>query len=616
MIMNKEEKIQFANKYLLDKENKHSNHIYKESYFKKKYPEIYSELILIKFPDDFKFGQKLWHFIYDDFNFEKRCKCSLHGKLKFRDFRRGYAQFCKPHCEEYDRISIEKRKLTRIKNSGSLEESYRKGIEKNKKTCLERYGVTNGGGTQESIDKIRQTKIERYGSFDVLNKLNKKNGDITRIKNYGSVEESYKHIIEKRKETLSSKSDEYYNNISQKIKQTKLEKYGDENYVNIEKMKKTCLERYGVDNYFKSDSLINENRNRRNQQILDKYSEILYRTDDVFTCRCIDENCNFCDNKTFDIRYSSFFNRKFYNIDICTNRTPEKVGSFSSCEEKSLLNFIKSIYDGEIIENDRKVLEGKELDIFLPNLNIAFEFNGIYWHNEFNKHKKYHQEKSLKCIENGIQLIHIWEDDWLYKNEIIKDFIKSKLNIFDIRIGARKCTIKHVGRNESFNFLEENHIQGGIRNGYNIGLYYNDELVELITFGTLRKIMGGNQIENHFEIYRLCSKKGYSIQGGFCKLLKYIEKEYKPECIITYGNLDYTHGDVYLKSGFKQVSISEPTYTWVVNGVRRHRTNFMKSKLKECLENPELTESEVMYNRGSWRCWDSGKIKYVKEYKK
>ena len=611
--MNKEEKIQFANKYLLDKENKHSNHIYKESYFKKKYPEIYSELILIKFPDDFKFGQKLWHFIYDDFNFEKRCKCSLHGKLKFRDFRRGYAQFCKPHCEEYDRISIEKRKLTRIKNSGSLEESYRKGIEKNKKTCLEKYGVTNGGGTQESIDKIRQTKIERYGSFDVLNKLNKKNGDITRIKNYGSVEESYKHIIEKRKETLSSKSDEYYNNISQKIKQTKLERYGDENYVNIEKMKKTCLERYGVDNYFKSDSLINENRNRRNQQVLDKYSEILYRTDDVFTCRCIDENCNFCDNKTFDIRYSSFFNRKFYNIDICTNRTPEKVGSFSSCEEKSLLNFIKSIYDGEIIENDRSVLRGKELDIYIPELNLAFEFNGVYWHNEFNKEITYHQKKSLSCMKKGIQLIHIWEDDWLYKNEIIKDFIKSKFGVYDVKIGARKCEVKIVPNNIAYRFLTKNHIQGGVKNGKSIGLYYCNELVEILTFGGLRRNMGGKQVDGHYEIYRVCSKIGYNIQGGFSKLLNYFENVYNPIEIITYANLDYSVGNVYIMNGFCKCGISKPVYSWVVGGIRKNRSNFMKSKLDECKKNPNLTETDVMHSRGFWKCWDSGKIKFIKK---
>ena len=113
----------------------------------------------------------------------------------------------------------------------------------------------------------------------------------------------------------------------------------------------------------------------------------------------------------------------------------------------------------------------------------------------------------------------------------------------------------------------------------------------------------------------MCSKGNYNIQGGFGKLLKYFEKHYKPIEIITYANLDYSYGNVYKKTGFEEKGISSPTYTWVVNNKRRHRSNFSKSKLQECKTNPGLTEVEVMYNRGCWRCWDSGKIKFVKNIK-
>ena len=216
-------------------------------------------------------------------------------------------------------------------------------------------------------------------------------------------------------------------------------------------------------------------------------------------------------------------------------------------------------------------------------------------------------------MKKGIQLIHIWEDDWLYKNEIIKDFIKSKFGVYDVKIGARKCEVKMVPNNIAYRFLMKNHIQGGVKNGKSIGLYYCNELVEILTFGGLRRNMGGKQVDGHYEIYRVCSKIGYNIQGGFSKLLNYFENIYNPIEIITYANLDYSVGNVYIVNGFCKCGISKPVYSWVVGGIRKNRSNFMKSKLDECRKNPDLTESDVMHCRGFWKCWDSGKIKFIKK---
>ena len=614
--MNKIEKINFAEKYLLGKENKYANYIYKESYFNKTFPEVYEEINKIQFPDDFKFSQKIWHFIYEDFDFDKRCNCSLHGKLKFLDFRRGYRSFCKPHCDEYNRVNAEKSKQTRIKNCGSVEKSYEVGLEKQRETCLKKYGVLNGGGTKESVNKIFETKRERYGSLKKLYDENKKKSDLTRINKYGSVQQSYELSVQKRKETLSQKDEEYIYNISQSVKKTKSERYGDETYNNHNKYKTTCLEKYGVDNYSKTDEFKCKNLEIKTKKTIEKYPEILYRNDSSFHCKCIDCQCTLCSKKEFDINYFTFFNRKNYNIDLCTIRTPEKEYNPTSGLEKSVDVFIKSVYSGKIIENDRKILKGKELDIYLPELNIAFEFNGIYWHNEFNKPRYYHQDKSLECKENGIQLIHIWEDDWLYRNDIVKDIIKSKLGLSDFNIGARKCEIRNVSNKDAIDFLNKYHIQGGVSNGKSIGLYYQNNLVEILTFGQLRKNMGSTPEDGKYEIYRVCSKAGYNIQGGFSRLLHFFETEYKPKEVITYGNLDYTYGNVYLKCGFIECGLSAPTYTWVVDGKRCHRSNFMKSKLDECKSNPELTECEVMHSRGCWRCWDAGKIKFIKTYER
>lgn len=122
-----------------------------------------------------------------------------------------------------------------------------------------------------------------------------------------------------------------------------------------------------------------------------------------------------------------------------------------SIEEKDVVSFLKNIWKGEIIENDRKVLNGKELDIYIPSKNLAIEYNGLYWHSdkatlekndipnkETRLYAKYrHIEKTKLCEEKNIRLIHIFEDDWIYRKDIIKDILKQSLGIYDKKIYAR-----------------------------------------------------------------------------------------------------------------------------------------------------------------------------------
>ncbi|MBR4316364.1 MAG: hypothetical protein IKP65_05310 [Alphaproteobacteria bacterium] len=72
------------------------------------------------------------------------------------------------------------------------------------------------------------------------------------------------------------------------------------------------------------------------------------------------------------------------------------------------MDFIKSIYPYDIIENDKTMIKPYELDIYIPEKQVAIEFDGIYWHNEENKPKNYHLMKTELCEEKGIHLIHIF----------------------------------------------------------------------------------------------------------------------------------------------------------------------------------------------------------------
>ena len=98
--------------------------------------------------------------------------------------------------------------------------------------------------------------------------------------------------------------------------------------------------------------------------------------------------------------------------------------------EKELCDFIKSIYPGEILENTRKFIGRKELDIYLPELKLALEYNGEYWHKiHEEKEPGYHENKRQLCKDARITLIEVWENDWKKNNQQIKDLISKHLQI-------------------------------------------------------------------------------------------------------------------------------------------------------------------------------------------
>ena len=91
--------------------------------------------------------------------------------------------------------------------------------------------------------------------------------------------------------------------------------------------------------------------------------------------------------------------------------------------------FIKSIYSGQVLENDRTVIKPKELDIYLPELKLALEYNGEYWHDETKKRKPgYHKEKQKACEKKGIKLIEVWDSEWHADKDRFKNLIQEVIN--------------------------------------------------------------------------------------------------------------------------------------------------------------------------------------------
>jgi hypothetical protein len=274
--------------------------------------------------------------------------------------------------------------------------------------------------------------------------------------------------------------------------------------------------------------------------------------------------------------------------------------------ELEMIEFLNSFNLSYNIK-DRKILNGKEIDIYLPDKNLAIEMNGVYWHSEIYLGKKYHVDKTLKCRESGIELLHIWEDDWKYKRNIVKSIIKNKIGISGERIFARKCLIKIVNSSESIEFLDKNHIQGSSPSQFKLGLYFGEELVSLMTFG-----WRWTNSKKEFELIRFCNKLNTNVIGAASKLFSHFLKS-NPDIseIISYSDISLFSGELYGKLGFIKNRLSEPNYFWVVDGVRKHRFNFNKKRLVKLGFDPNLSESQIMHNRGYYRIYSCGQEKWI-----
>jgi len=217
------------------------------------------------------------------------------------------------------------------------------------------------------------------------------------------------------------------------------------------------------------------------------------------------------------------------------------------------------------------------------------------------------------CESKGIQLIHIYEDDWLYKQDIIKSMILNKLGCVDNKIYARKTEIKEITDNKLVKkFLNNNHLQGFVGSKIKIGLFYNNELVSLMTFGKGRVSMGKKQLcDNEYELLRFCNKLNTNVVGGASKMFKYFLKKYNPIEILSYADRSHSNGNLYNKIGFEFVSKTTPNYYYIIDGIKQYRFNYRKDKLIKQGFDPNKTEREIMLERKIYRMFDSGNLKYL-----
>ena len=284
-----------------------------------------------------------------------------------------------------------------------------------------------------------------------------------------------------------------------------------------------------------------------------------------------------------------------------------------SVDEKGISKFIKSL--GMVVFENYKISSYMSVDMYVPEKKIAFDYNGLYWHSEKKgRGRNYHKDKIDLCKSLGFRLYYIWEDDYLSNKNRVLSWIKEKLGVSnDRKVDARKCIIKYIGAKEASTFLLEYHIQGKVNMCSSYGLFYNEELVAVLSYS----IDMGNPLYLNIRRYATSC----NVRGGFSKILKVLEKKCLSEGllgIVTFSDASISDGNLYNNCGFIKDSILPPDYTYLVGGKRVHKFNYRINRFKtdsnlkyeEGLSERELADLNKLY-----RVWDSGKIRWVKYIK-
>lgn len=462
----------------------------------------------------------------------------------------------------------------------------------------------------------------------------------------------------KSKAAWAIKDDETISAINERRSQTLNERYGVTNsgqleqaktahgafYADAEKVnaatsngRTTMLERYGVDNALKLPSVQEHRKNFRatNEQKAQasakrsakaKEGHYLGWGYDRVVERLTEAGIQIMTTKeayrgTAKLHYYDFacsvcgLEFRDYIKDGHTPRCPRchpVEPSWVSRGEDEVAEFIAQ--NDSVIRNTRKIINPFEIDIVVPDKKLAVEYCGLYWHSELagEKGRNYHLEKLKACEQAGYRLITIFEDEWLNKADIVRSRIRHAIGQTGETIFARKTKVGVITADEANTFLTQHHIQGAVVGAtVHFGLYYDNRLVSVMTFGDLRRNNNAVRQSGHYELYRFASNG--NVVGGASKLFQAFIRAHDPELVVSYCDRRWGQGKVYMALGFVLDGETLPGYWWLTDRyrTRNHRFNFTKHKLVEAGHDPAKSEVQIMRELGHDRIWDCGNYKFV-----
>lgn len=272
--------------------------------------------------------------------------------------------------------------------------------------------------------------------------------------------------------------------------------------------------------------------------------------------------------------------------------------------EEEIATFIEGL-GVDVVRNDRSVLDGKEIDIWVPSKNFGVEYNGLWWHCEANSPDPDRMRSKLDAQRvAGVNILHVFEDEWLNRRDIIEGMIRCRLGLPVAKLHARDCHVAEVSAEVARSFLDENHLDGvGGSCPLRFGLFDRHEtLVAVITF---RRPQQHTKWPDHIEVKRFATLCGVSVRGALGKLIKHVRQHL--QCagqqvnIMTYVHLRHGEGTSYESVGFVKRHETRRGFWWTTGGGRRlHRLKVKADAARG------LSERDVAAQRGVHRIYDCG----------
>lgn len=533
------------------------------------------------------------------------------------------------------------------KEWGSRPENIKKRLALAEKAVFEKYGVKSTLQLESVKEKIKETKIEKYGN---ANFVNPKKAKSTKKEKYG--DENYNNHEQSEETKSLIYGDKNYNNRDMAVA-TMTELYGVpyaiqrqdfkdkaiatnnliyganysiQNKEIKQKAEQTCIKKYGG----KSPSCNEEVKEKMKASRYEKFPEtMLFKKMENSKIKLLSEYVGIKagtnkEHNTYD--FQCFVCQNVFKGTFSNNRPPVCRKCYPLSSNGTYQLDIKSFLETAGIlseEFNRQIIKPYELDFYMDDKNTAIEFNGNYYHSEIGgeKDKNYHLMKTEMCSKKNIILIHIFEDEWVNKQEIVKSNILNLLEKTEYKIRENECLLIEVSEEEKSEFLDKNHIQGNKQSEINIALKHNNEMVFLMTFSTLRKNLGNKQGEKIFwELSRFCSKTHVYIDGAFEKTLSYFIEKYSPKKIVS--DLDCRwfginpEKTILFKNKFIHTKTTKPSYWYFRKNnylERFHRSKFSKNKLLELYgQNIDIyiPEWEIAQLLNMDRIWDCGSMKF------
>lgn len=494
------------------------------------------------------------------------CKCGCGKNVKFVSWNKGFQEYATGHNAKFEALSKEQAEKIRKKRSESL-----------KKTLAEK-GSWSKGLTKENSEIIKR-RSERIK--DTVKKQFE-SGRIPALK--GLTKETNESILAysiKQKEKFASGECVPWSKGKSKLDDHRVLKMSEtmKRVMNESNMK----ERLNITKRLSEDEIKKRiQENAPNLTLLTDLSSYVRDKENNLLFSCI--RCGKQQKKSLLQAMSN-------SCDFCNPA--------GSAEQNELFNFVTSL-GVHAISCDRSVINPYELDVSIPDKKFAIEFNGLYFHSEQWKARSYHSDKTTMCANAGWQLLHVFDDEWKQKKEIVKSMICHKLGITNNRVFARNCKVIKLSSRQRETFFNSSHIDGDAKASICFALV-DKQTQEILCAISLRKPSHKKYNEQNFiEIARFATKLNTAVVGGFTKLL-FACKEYSKENgfsgIMSYVDLRHGIGSSYEKAGFTLASQTANRFWWTDGKIKIDRFSVRADKKNG------LSERDVANQFGVVKIW-------------